>query len=92
MKIGILTWHKECNHGAVLQAYASQEMLKKLIEVASQKNVLEKYLYISLRHKDRCDDEITRPNKYLEDINDVAKSSSDRSINDDDYDIKIYDK
>lgn len=30
MKIGILTWHKECNHGAVLQAYASQEMLKKL--------------------------------------------------------------
>lgn len=48
-----------------------QEMLKKLIEVASQKNVLEKYLYISLRHKDRCDDEITRPNKYLEDINDV---------------------
>lgn len=26
------------------------------------------------------------------DINDVAKSSSDRSINDDDYDIKIYDK
>lgn len=49
----------------------AQEMLKKLIEVASQKNVLEKYLYISLRHKDRCDDEITRPNKYLEDINDV---------------------
>lgn len=48
-----------------------QEMLKKLIEVASQKDVLEKYLYISLRHKDRCDDEITRPNKYLEDINDV---------------------
>lgn len=30
MKIGILTWHKECNHGAVLQAYASQEVLKKL--------------------------------------------------------------
>ena len=48
-----------------------QEMLKKLIEVASQKDVLEKYLYISLRHKDRCNDEITRPNKYLEDINDV---------------------
>lgn len=30
MKIGILTWYKECNHGAVLQAYATQEMLKKL--------------------------------------------------------------
>lgn len=30
MKIGILTWHKECNHGAVLQAYATQEILKSL--------------------------------------------------------------
>lgn len=46
-------------------------MLKKLKEAVSPKDVLEKYLYISLRHKDRCDDEITRPNKYLEDINDV---------------------
>lgn len=47
------------------------EMFKKIIEIASSKDVLEKYLYISLKHKDRCDDEITRPNKYLEDINDV---------------------
>ena len=26
--IGILTWHKTVNHGAVLQAYALQEVLK----------------------------------------------------------------
>ena len=30
MKIGILTWHKELNHGAVLQAYASQCILSEL--------------------------------------------------------------
>lgn len=30
MKIGILTWHKAVNHGAVLQAYASQQTLKNL--------------------------------------------------------------
>lgn len=28
MKIGILTWHKALNHGAVLQAYATQNFLK----------------------------------------------------------------
>ena len=28
MKIGILTWSQETNHGAVLQTYASQEVLK----------------------------------------------------------------
>ena len=33
-----------------------------------------------------------RKTRKTTDINDVAKSSSDRSINDDDYDIKIYDK
>lgn len=30
MKIGILTWYKAINHGAVLQAYASCQVLKKL--------------------------------------------------------------
>lgn len=30
MKVGILTWHKECNHGAILQAYAMQEILKSI--------------------------------------------------------------
>lgn len=29
MKIGILTWHKALNHGAVLQAYATQNFLKQ---------------------------------------------------------------
>lgn len=29
VKIGILTWYKELNHGAILQAYASQEFLKQ---------------------------------------------------------------
>lgn len=29
-KIGILTWHKTVNHGAVLQAYASQKILEGL--------------------------------------------------------------
>ena len=28
MKVGILTWHKAVNHGAVLQAYASQKILQ----------------------------------------------------------------
>lgn len=28
MKIGILTWHKALNHGAILQAYASQKFLE----------------------------------------------------------------
>lgn len=28
-RIGILTWHKSLNHGAVLQAYATQNFLKK---------------------------------------------------------------
>lgn len=32
MKIGILTWHKALNHGAVLQAYASQKMIERLNE------------------------------------------------------------
>ena len=32
MKIGILTWYKELNHGALLQAYASQQVLKSLGE------------------------------------------------------------
>lgn len=30
MKVGILTWHKAINHGAVLQAYASCEIIKVL--------------------------------------------------------------
>lgn len=30
MKVHILTWYKELNHGAVLQAYASQEYIKGL--------------------------------------------------------------
>ena len=30
MKIGILTWSKVVNHGAVLQAYATREVLKKM--------------------------------------------------------------
>lgn len=30
MKIGILTWYKEINHGAVLQAYASQMNLRNI--------------------------------------------------------------
>lgn len=29
-KVGILTWHKTLNHGAVLQAYASQKVLEGL--------------------------------------------------------------
>ena len=29
MKIGVLTFHWGANHGAVLQAYATQEYLKK---------------------------------------------------------------
>lgn len=33
MKIGILTWYKELNHGAILQAYASQETLKNYGQV-----------------------------------------------------------
>lgn len=28
-KVGILTWYKSLNHGAILQAYASQQFLKK---------------------------------------------------------------
>ena len=30
VKVGILTWHKTLNHGAVLQAYASQKVLEGL--------------------------------------------------------------
>lgn len=30
MRIGILTWHKALNHGAILQVYASQKYIKKL--------------------------------------------------------------
>lgn len=29
MKAGIITWHKEINHGAVLQAYATQSYLEQ---------------------------------------------------------------
>lgn len=32
MKVGILTWHKALNHGAVLQAYASQNVIKGMNE------------------------------------------------------------
>ena len=30
MKIGIVTYHRALNYGAVLQAYATQEFLKKM--------------------------------------------------------------
>lgn len=30
MKVGILTWHKAINHGAVLQTYASCQVLREL--------------------------------------------------------------
>lgn len=31
MKIGIITYHNAMNYGAVLQAYALQEWLKKMV-------------------------------------------------------------
>lgn len=30
MRIGILTWHKALNHGAILQAYSSQKVLERI--------------------------------------------------------------
>lgn len=30
MRVGILTWYKELNHGAVLQAYSSMEIMKSI--------------------------------------------------------------
>ena len=47
MKIGILTFHNAINYGAVLQAYATQELLKSMghsAEVIDYRNLaIEKY-------------------------------------------------
>lgn len=48
-----------------------QKILEELLKAVSKKNFLREHLYISLRNKERCNGEITRPNKYLENINDV---------------------
>lgn len=49
----------------------AQKILEELLKAVSKKDFLRKHLYISLRNKERCNGEITRPNKYLENINDV---------------------
>ena len=49
----------------------AQKILEELLKAVSKKDFLREYLYISLRNKERCKGEITRPNKYLENINDV---------------------
>lgn len=49
----------------------AQKILEELLKALSKKDFLREYLYISLRNKEHCKGEITRPNKYLENINDV---------------------
>lgn len=49
----------------------AQKILEELLKAVSKKDFLREYLYISLRNKEYCKGEITRPNKYLENINDV---------------------
>lgn len=49
----------------------AQKILEELLKAVSKKDFLREYLYISLRNKEHCKGEITRPNKYLENINDV---------------------
>lgn len=49
----------------------AQKILEELLKAVSKKDFLREHLYISLRNKERCNGEITRPNKYLENINDV---------------------
>lgn len=49
----------------------AQKILEELLKAVSKKDFLREYLYISLRNKEHCKSEITRPNKYLENINDV---------------------
>lgn len=43
MRIGILTWHKAVNHGAVLQAYASQQVLRS---IGCEAKILEHERYV----------------------------------------------
>lgn len=47
----------------------AQKILEELLKAVSKKDFLREYLYISLRNKEHCKGEITRPNKYLENIN-----------------------
>ena len=49
----------------------AQKILEELLKAVSKKDFLREYLYISLRNKEHCKGEITRPNKQLENINDV---------------------
>lgn len=49
----------------------AQKILEELLKAVSKKDFLREYLYISLRNKEHCKGEITRPNKYLENVNDV---------------------
>lgn len=49
----------------------AQKILEELLKAVSKKDFLREYLYISLRNKEHCKGEITRTNKYLENINDV---------------------
>lgn len=51
MRVGILTWHKALNHGAVLQAYASQKILRELGADTIVCNYDRKIAKVSLKYK-----------------------------------------
>lgn len=50
MKVGILTFYSAHNYGAVLQAYATQEFLKKMGHTAIIVNDNPSFLNLSLIH------------------------------------------
>ena len=68
MKIGILTFHRAHNYGAVLQCYALQEFLKKLghdVQVIDyrQPYIEKKYTVVSRKHLKRL---ILHPNSLFQ--------------------------
>lgn len=65
MKAGIVTFHRALNYGAVLQAYALQEILKKLDCNAYIVDYISPYMSLSL-HKPQLS-EYKNPLKYIRD-------------------------
>ena len=88
MRISILTWHKALNHGAVLQAYASQktiQMMGKNVEVLDYKRIVKDKRTILQKTKTRFERILSRDyllrNKYL-DFNTKKKEVFDQFISD----------
>lgn len=80
MKIGILTWYKSLNHGAVLQAYATQKYLEKngykseLIKYHRDVNDQRSPVFLFLQRAKKLLNGELKDRKYIKEM-DIEKKS-----------------